>query len=115
MSSLLLYSADTIFFATEAYEGFGGYDLFRVGREHFKKGFERPQNLGKPFNSSSNDSVLSNRILLQEKYFLAAIERTPSTNRTILIHPAAAMFTWLNIPKVKEVKEEFTNLEACSG
>lgn len=45
---------DTLYFSSEGYAGFGGYDLFK-SQGNTSKGFERPVNLGKPYNSSSND------------------------------------------------------------
>lgn len=100
--------ADTIFFATEAYEGFGGYDLFR-SEGNFKKGFERPQNLGKPFNSSSNDLYYQKNLAAGKIFFSS--NRENSVDKPDDSYPSCCSDVYmLNIPREK-VKEEFTNLE----
>jgi hypothetical protein len=101
-------SADTIYFATEAYQGFGGYDLFRA-EGNIKKGFERPENLGKPFNSSSNDLYYQKNLSAGKVFFSS--NRENSVDKPDDSYPSCCSDIYMvNIPKFKE-KEAYTNLE----
>ena len=51
----LLSDGVSLYYATQAEDGFGGWDIYVTRYDSEDKEFLKPQNIGMPFNSSAND------------------------------------------------------------
>ncbi|MEY3398975.1 MAG: hypothetical protein RL220_1569, partial [Bacteroidota bacterium] len=105
------YLDGTMYYASDGYEGFGGYDLHKSSG-NTDKGFERPVNLGIPYNSPGNDLYYSFSEKQNAVYFSS--NRSDATDDSDDLYPGCCSDIYrvrLKIDSTITAAEKFANLD----
>ncbi len=61
--------SNTLFFSSDGHIGFGGFDIFKVQGSQFD--WDKPTNLGKPYNSSSDERYFIYKESMENGFFVS--------------------------------------------